>query len=292
MWLLGTPPTPLDDGAVFTRWRDLGLEGKDRRLCWCEWSAPRGSDLDDREAWAAANPALGYRIGYEGVADERAAMSDDGFARERLGLWAADSVSRVIDAESWGRQADPASMAVDKLTLAIDVSPDRSVAAVSLAGQRPDGTWHVELDDHRKGADWVTGWVKQRATKNRLHAVVVDELAGLTEQRNGRHYLKGTMIQVTLASSEGRDMAIACAGYFDGIMSGTVWHTDQPQVNLALSQAGKRPVGSGWAWNKKTAESDITPTVSQTLALWGAQNSTVKRPGGRDSGGGRRGVIL
>ena len=39
MWLLGTPPTPLDDGTVFSRFRADVLEGKDRRLCWAEWSA-------------------------------------------------------------------------------------------------------------------------------------------------------------------------------------------------------------------------------------------------------------
>ena len=84
-------------------------------------------------------------------------------------------------------------------------------------------------------------------------------------------------------------MAIACAGYFDAVMGATVRHTDQPQVNVSLSQAGKRAVGSGWAWNKKSATSDITPTVSQTLALWGAQNDNVKKPTrdwSKASGGG------
>ena len=41
---------------------------------------------------------------------------------------------RVIDDESWGLCSDPSSMAIDSLTLAVDVAPDRSVAAVSLAG--------------------------------------------------------------------------------------------------------------------------------------------------------------
>ena len=98
------------------------------------------------------------------------------------------------------------------------------------------------------------------------------------EQRIGRSYFRGTDVIVTLAASAGRDMAIACAGYFDAVMSGKLRHTDQPQVNVALSQAGKRSIGSGWAWNKKSTDSDITPVVSQTLALWGAQNGNVKRP--------------
>jgi hypothetical protein len=278
-WIFtGTPPGPKANGEVFTRTRLEALEDKSPRMCWHEWSMDVDGDLDDPRQWAKANPALGIRLQYDVIEGERGRFSDEGFGRERGGLWDASSSLRVIDEASWKAVADPASMAIERLTLAVDVAPDRSVAAVSLAGQRADGLWHVELDEHRKGADWVAGWVKQRAERNRLHAVVLDVISGLVEQRHGRNYLKGTDVQVTPASSEGRDMAIACAGYYDAVMAARLRHTDQPQVNVSLSVAGKRPVGSGWAWNKKSAEADITPTVSQTLALWGAQNDNVMRP--------------
>ena len=183
------------------------------------------------------------------------------------------------------------SMAIERLTLAIDVPPERSVASVALAGLRPDGRWHVELDDERKGVDWVIPWVKERAAKNRLHAVVVDELSGLVEKRRDRYYLIGTRIAVTLAAAEGRDMAIACAKFYDSVIDQSLRHTDQPQMNVALSVARKRTIsGGGWAWNRKDAASDITPIVAATLALWGAQNDNVKRPAARTSQ--RRAVVL
>jgi hypothetical protein len=93
--------------------------------------------------------------------------------------------------------------------------------------------WHVELDDERKGVDWVIPWVVERTTKNRLHAVVVDEMSGLVEERHGRKLPHRNGRLVTLAAAEGRDMAIACAKFYDGIMDGSVRHTDQPQVNVA-----------------------------------------------------------
>jgi len=288
VWLLGTPPTAQDDGDVFGRFRTAGLDGRQSRLAYLEWSADDQDNLDDEETWRKANPSYGTRISYDAIAGERATMTDEQFAMERLGMWSTDAIGRVIDEKSWAAIADESSSAVDRLTLAIDVSPDRSVAAVSLAGLRADGLWHVELDEHRSGADWIAGWVEQRAGRNGIHAVVIDELSGLVEKKRGRNVLKGTTLEVTLASSEGRDMAIACAGYFDAVMAATVRHTNQPQVNVSLSQAGKRAVGSGWAWNKKTGTSDITPTVSQTLALWGAQNDNVKRPTKRAKS---RGVI-
>ena len=68
--------------------------------------------------------------------------------------------------------------------------------------------------------------------------------------------------------------------FYDAVMSPTTLlrHPDQPQVNVALSVARKRPLAGGWAWNRKDEESDITPIVAETLALWGARNDTVKRP--------------
>lgn len=280
-WLLGTPPTPQDEGEVFEQLRGQALDKTGRRMSYLEWSADQGDNLDDEQTWRKANPAYGLRIHRDAIEAERSSMSDDQFAMERLGMWSAESMARVIDEDSWRDIADPASMAIERLTLAIDVPPERSVASVALAGKRADGRWHVELDDQRKGVEWVVPWVIAAAGKNRLHAIVVDEMSGLVETKRGKHYLVGTNILVTLAAAEGRDMAIACAKFFDAVIDGSVRHTDQPQVNVALSVARKRPIPSGgWAWNRKDKASDITPVVAVTLALWGAQNDSVIRPGG------------
>jgi len=289
-WLLGTPPTPQDDGEVFAQFRDQALEQTGRRLTYIEWSASEQDDLDSPKTWAKANPAYGGRISKDAIEAERSAMSDQQFAMERLGMWSAESATRVIDEASWADVADASSMGIESLTLAVDVAPDRSRATVALAGKRADGRWHVEVDDERRGTDWVASWIRDRASRNRLHAVVLDEMSGLVEARRGRNYVVGTDVVVTLAAAEGRDMAIACAKFFDSVMDKSVRHTDQPQLNLALSVARKRPLGSGWAWNRKDAASDITPLVAATLALWGAQNDNVMRPSRRT--GSRTAVVL
>ena len=130
-------------------------------------------------------------------------------------------------------------------------------------------------------------------------AEVVDELAGLTEKRHGRNYLKGSDVEVTLAASEGRDMAMAWATYHDAVTSARMRHTDQPQVNVALTQAGTRDLQGGKALTKKSSAADITPLTSQTLALWGAQRDDVKKPrrswgtkAGASTGGGGGGWVM
>lgn len=291
LFFMGTPPRPEDKGDEFANRRAKALAGTTKDMVYVEFSADDDADPDDRAQWSKANPSFPSRTPVESLERMRENLTDDdSYKREALGIWDAEDSSRVIDEASWGLQGDPASMATDRLTLAIDVPPGRKTATVSLAGQRPDSAWHVELDEERGGVDWVIPWVKARTEKNRLHAVVADEMSGLVEKRNGRHFLIGTDILVTLAAAEGRDMAIACAKYYDGIMDRTVWHTDQPQVNVALSVATKRPLQGAWAWNRKDATSNISPVVSQTLALWGAQNDNVVRPTRR--AGSRTAVVL
>lgn len=291
LFFMGTPPRPTDPGEEFTNRRAKALDGKTTDLVYVEMSADPDADPDDRKQWAKANPSFPVRTPVEAFERMRENLTDeDSFKREALGIWDAISSSRVIDEVVWAKQGDPASMAVERLTLAIDVPPDRSSACVGLAGLRPDGRWHAEMYEQRKGADWVIAYVQDRASKNRLHAVVVDEMSGLVEKKRDRYYLIGTDILVTLAGAEGRDMAIACAKFYDGINDGSLFHTDQPQVNVALSVATKRPLQGGWAWNRKDAASDISPIVANTLALWGAQNENVKRPTRRQ--GSRTAVLL
>jgi phage terminase large subunit-like protein len=289
---MGTPPKPSDPSEMFTNRRSEALEIKQKQesaglaavvcdMLYVEVGADEDADPDDRKQWAKGNPSYPHRTTEQAILRMRKILADDeSFKREGMGIWDPLDTPEVIDKATWAKVADPASMPVERLTLAIDVPPDRKIASVGFAGQRADGTWHVELDESRNGVDWVIPWIKQRVERNRLHAVVVDEMSGLVERKANRNVLRGTDIQVTLAGAEGRDMGIACAQFFDAVVapSPTVRHTDQPQVNVALSVARKRPVAGGWAWNRKDAASDITPIVAVTLALWGAQNNNVKRP--------------
>jgi len=291
LFFMGTPPRPTDPGEEFTNRRKKALEGTAPNMVYVEFSADQDADPDDQRAWAQANPSFPSRTPVESMERMRENLTnDDSFKREALGIWDAVSSNRVIDELTWNDQGDAASMPIDRLTLSIEVPPGRATAAVGFAGLRADGHWHMELDEERKGVDWAIPWVVKRAERNRLHAVVVDEMSGLVEVRHGRNYLRGTDVLVTLAAAEGRDMAIACAKFYDGIHDGSVFHTDQPQVNVALSVAAKRPLAGAWAWNRKDANSNISPLVAETLALWGAQNDNVMRPSRRT--GSRTAVVL
>lgn len=283
VWLFGTPPTPQDDGEVFGRIRAAGLEGRSSRLAYLEWSADATDDLDDPAVWARANPAFGSRISYDAIADERAAMSDDQFAMERLGMWDEAGSNRVISAQAWADAADELSSAAESLALAVDVAPDRSWASVAWSGRRADGLWHVALEEQKEGVAWVAPFVAKLCALNQFRAVVVD---GSSPAASVVEDLLRLKVKVTVTTA--REVAESFGVFYDGVHEGTVRHTSQGQLNASLAVARKRELMGGSAWSRKNATSDITPVVACTLALWGAQSSKVKRPGsgaGRSNGG-------
>jgi hypothetical protein len=283
-WIFtGTPPSPRANGDVFTRIRTEALAGKSRRLVWHEWSCEGDVDLDSHDEWHRANPALGTRLQFEVIEGERARFSDDGFARERLGMWSGAASQAVIDSESWAEVSDELSFVVDRFAIAVDVAPEMEMASVALAGQRDDGLWHVELDEQRPGIAWLVPYLTRLVEANpQIRAVVIDAASPAAAIIDD---LAKAKIKVTTSSS--RDMAAACGQFYSGAFEAWLRHTNQPQLNAALSAARRRPLGDAWAWNRKNASSDITPLVACTLALWGAQNSTVKKPVRRSNSGGR-----
>lgn len=284
----GTPPGPRASGEVFTKLRRAALSRTGRTPCWHEWSLEGEVDLDDREGWYAANPALGHRLSLEVVEAERSKYSDAGFARERLGMWDQTATAEVIDQQIWADLKDPASRAASRITLGIDVSPDRSTATVAVAGLRQDGRWHVGIDQMASGTAWIAAWVEQRCQQADVRGVVVD---GASQAATMIDELRARRIRVT--STGVHDMAQACGQFYDCAMQGDLRHIGQIQLAVALASARPRPVLSGqaWAWNRKNVDADITPVVAATLALWGAQSAKTKRAVRPGSGGGRVTVL-
>jgi hypothetical protein len=293
-WLLGTPPTAQDDGEVFARLRQRGIEGKDARLAYLEWSADEDADLDDVSTWKAANPAFGARISVEAVEAERSAMTDEQFAMERLGMWSLAKAHGVLPPQSWTDAGAEHSIAVDRFALGVECGPDLAWASVAFAGQRADNSWHFELDEDQhtkgRGVAWLLPHLEYLTANNAaIRAVVVDvagPISSLLEQRNGRWFFKGSRLEATPVKVV--ELGQGCASVLSGIVTGDLHHIAQPQFTAAALAAGKRPLGDTgmWVWSRKTAESDITPIQAGTLALIGAQNSSVKKP--TRTGGGRR----
>ena len=290
-WIFtGTPPGPRARGEVFTRLREDAL-GSGSRIVWHEWSSPADVDLDDRAATERVNPGLlTGRLQWSVIEGERGSLSDEGFARERHGVW-SDSASRgVVPAHAWAAQVDDMSVAVDRFALGVECGPDLSWASVVLAGQRSDGGWHVELEQDQHTMGRGTGWLVPHlqsliAANPQVRSLVVDvagPVQALLEQRGQRWFFRGS--QLVVQPVKVSELGTGCALFLDGVMSGWLHHIGQPQLSVAALSASRRKLADTgmWVWSRRSAESDITPVQAATLALIGAQANKTRRPSRAD----------
>jgi phage terminase large subunit-like protein len=259
--------------------RERGIKGESAGLAYYEWSADPRADPDDREAWAQANPALGIRITEQFIERERDAMPDVEFKRERLGIWDDASTNAVIPFDVWDEAIDRTSQPLDPVTVAVDISPDRSTSSIGLAGRRADSSWHVEVVANRLGTGWIVDallelrrWTQLPVRIDRASAAA-SLIPTLTEA--------GIDVQTIGTTEYGQ----ACGAFFDAALAGRLHHIDQTPLTAAVRGARKRPLLDAWAWNRKDSSTDITPLVAVTLAMHGHAEVAATAP--RQSGRGR-----
>ena len=70
-----------------------------------------------------------------------------------------DEINQVIPVAWWDACVDTRSRITGNRVFAVDVTPDRSTAAIVVVGKSERGGVHVETVEHRPGAgsDWIPG---------------------------------------------------------------------------------------------------------------------------------------
>jgi phage terminase large subunit-like protein len=267
----------MEHGQVFARLRQRGIDGSDPRLAYFGWSAPfdHPDDVTEEAAsdpanWAAANPAMGIRISPEYIAMEQRALGARGFAVERLGVgdWPEVDAEGLIDLEQWRSRTDTASKIAGPVCFSVDVTPARTMSAISAAGRRADDRSHIEVVEHRAGTGWVAERVEQLVEAHDAVWVGLDA-AGPAGSLLPDLQERG----ITVHEVTAREHAQACGVFVDAIENDALRHLGTQELEGAVRGAAKRPLGDAWAWSRKHSAVDISPLVSCTLALWGSENS-------------------
>jgi len=281
LWVVSTAGTEQSTYLLGKRdkGRQLVEDGVTRGVAYFEWSAPEDADPADRDVWRSCMPALrcnGGLIEEDAVEADFKSMDLPEFQRAYLNQWVSKDVHEPVILHSvWEGLADPASQLVGQLVFALDATPDRSGAAVAVAGRRADGVGHVEVVDARPGTGWVLDRVVELDERHKPAGWVLDPASAAGAWLPA---LQEAGIEPVLVT--GREMAQACGAlYEDVVENGAFRHLDQPQLNAALSGARRRPVGDAWGWHRRDSSVDISPLVAVTLAWHGValQEATPKK---------------
>jgi hypothetical protein len=272
VWYMGTAGTEVS--IQLGRVRERGCRGNDPSLFFAEWSVDEEDyAAADPGAVALANPSLGIRISLDYVNQERAALSPEAFARERLGVgnWPTDLTDawQVVSRRAWDALADNDSELEDPVAFAVGVRPDERSASIAVAGRRGDGRLFVEVVEHRPGTSWVTQRMGELDDQWSPCAIVVDVggPAGSLVSDLENAGLRVVAPQV-------RQVSDAAEQFYDLVMdSKSLRHlgdvTSQRPLRQALGAATKRPLRDKWTWERRHPTVDMSPLEAVTLAAWG-----------------------
>jgi phage terminase large subunit-like protein len=272
--------------AVLRGIRNRGRAGDDPSLIYIEYTddlegecleahcdhalVRQGCRLDDERRWYRANPALGRRITIEYVRAERRAMPPDEFARERLGWWDEDpNEGGVFRPEKWLAAYDPDSQITGRPSFAIEVAEDRAWSCIAAAGK--GAKVHLESLDYRRGTAWILDQAKVLDAKHRHSGFVIQNGTGAASLIQDFRNAGLTVVEATTS-----EYAKACGDMFDAVEGGEVSHLNQPELNVSVNGAKKKPSGDAFVWDRRKSL-DISPLAAVTLAFWGANQAP--RPG-------------
>ncbi|WP_092601162.1 hypothetical protein [Actinopolyspora xinjiangensis] len=276
-----SPPLDGESGAPLFALRARADAGGDDSLGWRDWGAEGDLerldeiDLDDRELWAATNPALGIRITEETIARNRRSMGHEEFAREILGIWPrqADSNGGVIDPAAWLDLLDGESQAGDDIAFAVEVSLNREWTSITAWSMREDRLGHAEVIDRRPGTQWVIDRLLDLRDRWNPVGIGVDakgpsislvsdlEAAGITRAEDPDKPKRSELVVFSL-----QDMAAAYGQFLDAASQRTFRHIGQGELDTAVHGARARPVGDVEVLGRKNVEVDISPLTGVIVA--------------------------
>ena len=260
-----------------------------------EWSAPPNCDKWDRDAWAQANPSMGYGFLDEAtIATDCASDPEEEFRVEDLCQWITASVEPPFPRGAWEAGTDPKSeLAPDATpTFGVDVSADREHSSIAVCGLRSDRRWHGELVEYRAGVAWLVEWFRSRVNEPQYGGRMRVALQGNGAPVSAFAELLAAIDGVEVTEVRGRDLGAYCGRFWDAVAAldpdkdegegsdeTPVIHRPQPRLDLAANVSVTRPMGDGaWAWDRARSMEDASPIVALTMAYGLASAVPEKEP--------------
>ena len=254
-----------------------------------EWSAPPGCSVDDRDAWAMANPSMNHPNGIAERTIASASKTDPEFVfrPEVLCQWLDTASGGPFPLGTWeaGRWApssedDKPPPIVGKVKACIDVSHDRTMTFVSFAGFRADGLPQVEIVAQRAGQSWVKGWLSDAKRRDRIEAVTGQTkgapVSALMKELKVAFEDRGDDFDIPVEDWAADDLAGWTGTFYDLVRAGAVTdegeqvgvrHLPQPSLDVAAATAVTKPLGDRFAWDRSKSPADIAPLVAATGAV-------------------------
>jgi phage terminase large subunit-like protein len=232
-----------------------------------EYSAPQYCKIDDHNAWAMANPSLGYTITLESLSEAVATSPIENTRTELLCQW-IDSLSSPWPHGILEETSDSTlEMTAGAYTVfGFDVSPSRRNGSL-VAGQiLPDGrigigiletySSQVAIDELKMAAS-IKGWAD--IYKPRL--VCFDKYA--TQTIADRLSNSGVMTE----DVSGQQFYKACGDLLEGLVNHRVVHNGQAELIQQMNNCAAKVNDSAWRIIKRKSAGDISAPIGLAMVV-------------------------
>jgi hypothetical protein len=230
--------------VVLNAVRARALEGAEH-LFIAEWSAPEKCQLDDRAAWALANPLMN-RMWDESSLEASMNKPAASFRVENLCMF-VPSLSEAIPTQAWANCLDPIPFTKEqraRTVLGIDISPDgRNISVVAA----------VKLTDLRIRVEGVATYQSSQHMRQELpellKAIRPVKVAWFPEGAGAiATDLKGLKANVELS---GRQVFSCCQELADLVKAGRIAHNGDALLTEQIVSTRKLTSGSGWKFDRR-----------------------------------------
>lgn len=261
------------DTIAFAQYR-RGLRSRRPRAFYFRWwQAPDDAELDDRDAWRAANPSRWVTADYlEGeLRRARALGLEAQFARWHLNRWSSGQ-EIAIPSPVWARGAGrPHIPDGAEVVLGVDTAPKRDSTAVVIAHRDAGGTHHLRA--LHSYADPETGYLDYELVEETIRDLCrrYDVLRILVDPYNMIRSMlalvdEGLPIE-EMPQTDAR-MVPASMSFYELLAAGRVRHGNAPELSEQAANAGKRTTERGWRFAKTRSAGVIDGIVAAAFATY------------------------
>lgn len=247
-----------------------GADDPESALFLAEWSAPEDCDLADIEAWAQANPSLGYTITLDAI---KAAYGTD-----PVHVFQAEVLCQRPDHGAKSQFPDWPDCAADggfgregRIAFGLDVSWDRSRLWIVAASEQPGGRIAVEVAaSGDNDGDWWVDYLKSRVEQWKPLAVAIQATGAPASSLLPD--LEAAIGSAKVMKLTGQDLGKACGLMSDLTRGRLVAHNGEAQLADAAQFATVRGYNDAWIIDRKTSPVDVAPLMAATQAVWACRN--------------------
>jgi hypothetical protein len=216
-----------------------------------EYSADDWAKITDKDAWYQANPALGYLIDEETIAEAIATSSVEASRTETLCQWVSALKS------PWPYRAFE-DLTVQELQIlpglptifGMDISVNKKMASL-VAGQiREDGKIAV-------------GVIAQFESQ-----VAIDELKMAVEVNDwARQYRPKIICFDKYSTMSGTVFYQACSDLYDAIVNARIVHIGQASLVDSMNNCAAKETDAGWRIVRRKSAGDVSAAISLAMVV-------------------------